>query len=74
VPIILATQEEEISRIVVQSQLGQIVWETLFRKNPPQKLGCGIGPEFKSQHCKKKKSTQHKKGVGGVALVVRYHQ
>jgi hypothetical protein len=28
-PVILATQEEEIRRIAVQSQLGQIVLETL---------------------------------------------
>jgi hypothetical protein len=31
-PIILATQEAEIKRIVVQSQLGQIVHEILSQK------------------------------------------
>jgi hypothetical protein len=31
-PIILATQEAEIRRITVQSQLGQIVCETLCQK------------------------------------------
>jgi hypothetical protein len=33
-PIILATQEAEIRRIVVQSQPRQIVHETLFQKYP----------------------------------------
>jgi hypothetical protein len=31
-PIILAIQEAEIRRIEVQSQPGQIVWETLVQK------------------------------------------
>jgi hypothetical protein len=31
-PVILATQEEEIRRIMVQSQPGQIVCKTLFQK------------------------------------------
>jgi hypothetical protein len=34
IPVILATQEAEIRRIVVQSQPGQIVHETLSQKNP----------------------------------------
>jgi hypothetical protein len=38
-PVILATQEAEIRRIVFQSQPGQIVKETLSRKNPSQKKG-----------------------------------
>jgi hypothetical protein len=33
-PVILATQEAEIRRIMVQSQPGQIVHETLSRENP----------------------------------------
>jgi hypothetical protein len=33
----VATQETEIKRIVVQSQPGQIVGETLSQKNPSQK-------------------------------------
>jgi hypothetical protein len=33
-PVILATQEAEIREIVVQSQPGQIVCETLSGKNP----------------------------------------
>jgi hypothetical protein len=33
-PGILSTQEAEIKRIVVQSQPGQIVLETLSQKNP----------------------------------------
>jgi hypothetical protein len=36
-PVILATQETEIRRIVVQSQPGQKVHETLSQKNPSQK-------------------------------------
>jgi hypothetical protein len=31
-PVILAIQEAEIRRIMVQSQPGQIVWETLPQK------------------------------------------
>jgi hypothetical protein len=52
-PVILATQEAEIRRIMVQSQPEQIVFETLFRKNPSQKraggVAYGVGPEFKPQ-------------------------
>jgi hypothetical protein len=36
-PVILATQETEIRRIVVRSQPGQIVLETLSGKNPSPK-------------------------------------
>jgi hypothetical protein len=36
-PVILATQEAEIRRIVVQSQPEQIVHKTLSQKNPSQK-------------------------------------
>jgi hypothetical protein len=36
-PVILATQEEEIRRIVVQSQPRQMVQETLSGKKPSQK-------------------------------------
>jgi hypothetical protein len=35
--VILATQEAEIRRIMVQSQPGQIVNETYLEKNPSQK-------------------------------------
>jgi hypothetical protein len=64
--VILATQESEIRRIVVQSQPGQIVSETLSQKSPSQKKADGVaqsvGPEFKPQYCKKKK----KEGMWGV--------
>jgi hypothetical protein len=50
--VILATQEAEIRRIMVQSQPGQIVQETLSQKTPSQKraggVAQGVGPEFKS--------------------------
>jgi hypothetical protein len=49
--IILATPEAEIRRIVVPSQPGQIVQETLSQKNPSQNraggVAQGIDPEFK---------------------------
>jgi hypothetical protein len=41
-PVNLATQEAEIRRIQVQSQLRQIVPETLSRKNPSQKRAGGV--------------------------------
>jgi hypothetical protein len=56
----LATQEAEIRKIMVQSQLRQIVHETLSQENPSYKraggVAQGVGPEFKSQCQKKKKS------------------
>jgi hypothetical protein len=43
-PVILATQEAaEVRRFTVQSQPGQIVRETLSRKNPSQKKDCRSG-------------------------------
>jgi hypothetical protein len=58
-PGILATQEAEIRRIMVQSQPRQIVPKTLSRKNPSQKRAGGlaqcVGPEFKPQYCQKNK-------------------
>jgi hypothetical protein len=56
-PVILAAKEAEM-RITVQSQPGQIVPETLSRKNPSQYraggVAKGLGPEFKPQYRKKK--------------------
>jgi hypothetical protein len=53
IPVILATQEEEIRRIEVQSQHRQIVPKTLSQKNPSQKRAGGVAqdvdPEFKPQ-------------------------
>jgi hypothetical protein len=59
-PIILATQEAEIRRVVVQSQPGQIVLETLSQKTLSQKIGLvewlqAEGFKFKPQYHKKKK-------------------
>jgi hypothetical protein len=58
-PVSLATQEAEIRRITVQSQPGEIVPETLSRKNPSLKRASGVtqdvGPELKTQYCKANK-------------------
>jgi hypothetical protein len=59
--VILATQEAEVRRIVVRSQPGQIVRETLSK--PITKIGhhknrageVAEGPEIKPQYHKKKK-------------------
>jgi hypothetical protein len=52
-PIILTTQEAEIRKIVVQSQVNSSV--DLISKNPSQKrageVAQGEGPEFKPQYC-----------------------
>jgi hypothetical protein len=55
-PVILATQEAEIRRIVVQSQPGQIVYETQSQKYQQQK-GLVEWPEFKPQYHKKKRDS-----------------
>jgi hypothetical protein len=54
-PVILAIQEAEIRKITVGNQPGQIVHETLSRKNPSQKkraggVAQGVGPQFKPQN------------------------
>jgi hypothetical protein len=58
-PVILATQEAEIRRIMVQSQPGKIVRETLSRKtlhkNRAGRVTQGEGPEFNPTPAKKKK-------------------
>jgi hypothetical protein len=49
-PIILATQEAEIRRIMVKSQPRQIIHETLFGKNHHKKglrSDSRLGPGFK---------------------------
>jgi hypothetical protein len=57
-PVTVAIQEPEIRRIMVQSQPGQIVPETLSQKKKPSPrkraggVAQGIGPEFKPQYCK----------------------
>jgi hypothetical protein len=57
-PVILATQEAEINWIVVQSQLWQIVGETLSQKTLHKNRAGGVaqveGPEFKPQYHKKR--------------------
>jgi hypothetical protein len=60
-PVILATQEVEIRRIVVQRQPRQNSSQDIFfkKKSIIKKraggVAQGIGPEFKLQDCKKKK-------------------
>jgi hypothetical protein len=54
-PVILATQEAEIKRIVVQSQPCQM--RSYLEKTRAGEMAEGIGPEFKSQYHKKKKSS-----------------
>jgi hypothetical protein len=44
-PVILATQEAEIRRVVVRSPPRQIVQETLSQKNPLQKGAGGMDQE-----------------------------
>jgi hypothetical protein len=46
-PVIPATQEAEIRRIEVQSQLRQIVHETLSQKYPTHKKGWWSGPRYR---------------------------
>jgi hypothetical protein len=77
-PVIPATKEAEIRRIEVQSQLGQIVQETLCGKNPSQKKRGGgvaqvVGPEFKLQVPQKKKTSGigHQSSHGRQAWVPR---
>jgi hypothetical protein len=58
-PVILATQEAEIRRIVVRSQPGQIVCKILSQKKNHKKrtgrVAQGEGPEFNPCTTKKKK-------------------
>jgi hypothetical protein len=53
-PVILATQEVEIRTIMVQSQPGQIIQETLSQKNSSPKRVSGaaqsVGPELKPKY------------------------
>jgi hypothetical protein len=58
-PVILATQERDISRIAVQSQPEQIVHETLSQKTLHKNWAGGVaqgeGSEIKPQYHEKKK-------------------
>jgi hypothetical protein len=68
-PVILATQEAEIKRIVVQSQLGQIVQKTVSQKCPTRKGVCGMAVaeclhnkcQTLAQYLKKKKKKEREK-------------
>jgi hypothetical protein len=60
--VILATQEAEIRRIVVQTQPRQILRETLprktFHKNRTGGVAQSEDPEFKLQYCKKEEAVR----------------
>jgi hypothetical protein len=64
-PVILATLEAEIRRIMVRSQPRQIVCETLSRKtlhkNSAGRVAQGEGLEFKPQYCKNKTKQNQQK-------------
>jgi hypothetical protein len=51
-PVIPATQEAEIRRILVWSQFRQIVCETLSQKNPTQKWAGRVAQAVESLHNK----------------------
>jgi hypothetical protein len=59
-PVILATQEAKIRRIVIQSQSKQIAKSYLKITSPKRAGGVaqGVDPEFKCQCCKKPKNQQ----------------
>jgi hypothetical protein len=63
-PVILATKEAQIRRVVIQSQPRQTVLETLsqktLHKNRAGAVAQGVGPEFKAQYHKKKKKKKKK--------------
>jgi hypothetical protein len=65
-PVILATLEAGFRRIVVLSQPGgNSSQDSISKKNPSQKkraggVAQGVGPEFKLQYHKKKKSYRDK--------------
>jgi hypothetical protein len=59
-PVILATQEAEIRRIVVQNQSRQIVHKTLSQKTHHKNRLVGWLKVFSTQHRQKKKSTNNK--------------
>jgi hypothetical protein len=58
-PVILATQEAEIRRILVRSQPRQIVLRYCLKKTLHKKradrVAQGVGPEFKVQYWERKK-------------------
>jgi hypothetical protein len=57
-PVILATQEAEIRRIMVQSQPGKEFCRThlqkIFHKKRADRVAQDVGLEFKPQYCKNK--------------------
>jgi hypothetical protein len=64
-PVILATQETEIRRIMVQSQpWANSSRDPISKKTHHKEKAGGVaqdgGPEFKSQYCKRKKKRRLK--------------
>jgi hypothetical protein len=75
-PVILATQEAEIRRIVwFKASPGKQFCETLDRKNPSQEgvdgMTQSIDFEFKYQYCKKKRLSLH---FNGNSKLQSYHR
>jgi hypothetical protein len=54
-PVILATQEVEIRRIMVRSQPQASSLQDPSQKKRAGRVAQGVGPEFKPQYHKKKK-------------------
>jgi hypothetical protein len=54
-PVILATQEAEIRRIVAQNQSRQIFERPYLKKKTLGRVAPGVGPEFKPQYHIQKK-------------------
>jgi hypothetical protein len=69
-PVILATQEAEIRKIMVQSQPGQIVHETLSRKTLHKK---GLVEWLKVKALSSNSRTAKKKKRGGGKKITKTH-
>jgi hypothetical protein len=67
-PVILATQEAEIRRTVVQSQPGQIVRETVSRKNLHKNRAGGVAQGEGPEYCKKKPPKNQKNKIRNILM------
>jgi hypothetical protein len=75
-PVIPATQEAEIRRIMVRGQPEQIVHQTLSRKTLHKNRAGGVaqgeGPEFKLQYCQKIKKSVGTKWLSAHTLLLGF--